>query len=63
MTRGSDVFWRWLPAVRSTERGRVLFFMSVAALVTAGQTLGLASLQSMGELAQGGSAAFYDQTA
>ena len=43
----SDLFWRWLRDVRPTERGRVLFFLSVSTLLTVGQTLGLASSEAL----------------
>jgi hypothetical protein len=47
MPRPIEHFWRILPAVRRTERGRALFFTGLLALVTAAQTVGLAGTEAL----------------
>jgi HEAT repeat protein len=47
MPRGSEHFWRLLPAVRRSERRRALFFTGLLALVTAAQTAGLAGSEAL----------------
>jgi hypothetical protein len=47
MPRLIEHFWRILPAVRRTERGRALFFIGLLALVTAAQTVGLAGSEAL----------------
>jgi hypothetical protein len=47
MPRLIEYFWRFLPAVRRTERARALFFTGLLALVTAAQTVGLAGSEAL----------------
>ncbi|MCZ6824412.1 MAG: hypothetical protein O7E50_01875, partial [Gemmatimonadetes bacterium] len=39
--------WRFVRSVRAQERRRLLFFAGVAALVSLGQTLGLAGAEAL----------------
>ena len=47
MSRLIEYFWRFLPAVRRTERGRALFFTGLLLLVNAAQTVGLAGSEAL----------------
>ena len=47
MPRPIEHFWRILPAVRRSERGRALFFIGLLAVVTAAQTVGLAGSEAL----------------
>jgi hypothetical protein len=47
MPRLHEVFWRLLPAVRTSERSRSLFFIALLTLVSAAQTLGLAGSEAL----------------
>jgi hypothetical protein len=47
MLRLVEVFWRLLPAVRTSERSRSLFFTALLTLVSAAQTLGLAGSEAL----------------
>jgi len=47
MSRLFEVFWRFLPAVRRSERARTVFFAGLMTLVSAAQTLGLAGSEAL----------------
>ena len=47
MRRVSELFWRFLPAVRRGERSRALFFIGLMTLLSAAQTLGLAGSEAL----------------
>lgn len=42
-----ELFWRLLPAVRTTERSQALFFTALLTLISAAQTMGLAGSESL----------------
>ncbi|HEX5068197.1 MAG TPA: cyclic nucleotide-binding domain-containing protein [Myxococcota bacterium] len=47
MRRVSELFWRFLPAVRRAERSRAVFFTGLMTLLSAAQTLGLAGSEAL----------------
>ena len=45
--RSESSLWRLFPTVRSSERGRFLFFFAISALISAGQTIGLTGTEAL----------------
>ncbi len=42
-----ESFWRLVPSVHKAERGRVVFFVTVSALVAMAQTMGLSGAEAL----------------
>jgi HEAT repeat protein len=47
MSRPGELLWRMLPAVRSGERSRTLFFAGLLTAISAAQTMGLAGSEAL----------------